>query len=224
MSGRINGMNSELLQQMASGEAPPLLPLTVAQFHRMQTQGILAPEEQVELIEGALVRKDRSFRGGKCMMHNPGHAGAVSHVHRVLDRLSEPHGCHARSQLPVTLDDENEPEPDVKVVEGDASAYCLRHPIPAEVRLVVEVSHSSLEFDRTTKLRMYARAGIVRYWIVNLVNHQIEAFCSPLPADERYAVPAVYRSGDALNFNLPGGEVQIPFDELLPSRFRGAVE
>ncbi len=213
-------MNTELLQQVVSGEAPPLLPLTVDQFHRMQTQGILTAAEPVELIAGALVRKDRSFRGEDVMMHNPGHAGAVNLVHRVLDRRAEPHACHARSQLPVTLDDDNEPEPDIKVVVGDPSAYWLRHPVPAQVRLVVEVSHSTLEFDRTTKLRLYARANIQRYWIVNLVDHQIEGFWSPLPGEGRYAENAVYSSGDVLTFDLPTAEVQIAFEELLPARFR----
>jgi hypothetical protein len=209
------------LQQVLAGEAPPLFSLSVEQFHRMQSQGILTPAQPVELIDGMLVRKDRSFRGENAMVHNPGHAGAVSHIHRVLDRRVEPHGCHARSQLPVTLDDDNEPEPDVKVVDGDAAAYWHRHPTPADVRLTGEVSHSTLEYDRTVKLRLFARAGIPRYWIVNLVDHQIEAFWSPIPEQGVYAEHEVCTSGDMLTLDLPDGPLQIAFDDLLPARFRG---
>jgi hypothetical protein len=215
-------VNTELLQQVLSGEAPPLFSISVEQLHRMQREGILTPAQPVELIDGILVRKDRSFRGEGPMVHNPGHAGAVSHVHRVLDRRVEPHGCHARSQLPVTLDEGNEPEPDVKVVDGDAATYWVRHPTPADVRLAVEVSHSSLEYDRTVKLLLFATAGIPRYWIINLVDHQIEAFWSPVPDQGIYAEHAAYTSGDVLKFDLPSGEVQVAFNELLPARFRGA--
>lgn len=212
-------MNSGLLQQVLAGEAPPLLPITVEQLHRMQAEGILAPDESIELIDGTLVRKDRSFASEGPMVHNPGHAGAVSHIYRVLDRRVEPHGCHARCQLPVTLDGENEPEPDVKVVDGEPEAYCQRHPTPSEVRLALEVSHSSLDYDRTIKLGLFARARIPRYWIVNLVDRQIEAFWSPQAGTAGYAEHAIYKSGDLLTLDLPDGVIQIPFDELLPARF-----
>jgi hypothetical protein len=214
-------LNTGLLQHVLSGDAPPLFPLSVEQLHRMQTMGILPPEQPVELIDGILVRKDRSFRGDDPMVHNPGHAGAVSHIQRVLDRRAEPLGCHARSQLPLTLDADNEPEPDVKVVDGDASSYWLRHPTPADVRLVVEVAHTTLEYDRTVKLRLFARAGIVRYWIVNLVDHQIEAFWSPLSDQATYQERAIFKSGDVLTLELPRGPSEIAFDDLLPVRFRG---
>jgi Uma2 family endonuclease len=97
-----------------------------------------------------------------------------------------------RIQLPVTLPD-SEPEPDVSVARGDDSLYATRHPGPADLGLVVEVPDSSLAFDRDDKARIYARAGIVTYWIVNLVDRQGEVYLGPSGPS---AAPAYARRQD----------------------------
>jgi Uma2 family endonuclease len=156
------------------------------------------------------------------MVHNPGHAGAVSHLHRLLDRYAEQHGCHARGQLPLTLDDENEPEPDIAIVLGDPQAYWHGHPGPRHVQLVVEVSHSTLEYDRTTKLQLYASASIPLYWIVNLIDLQVESFWMPVSGNASYAQRSAHGRGDTISLALPGGKVQLTFEDLLPAHVRGA--
>jgi len=82
-----------------------------------------------------------------------------------------------RVRLPLALDDESEPEPDVAVVRGAPRDYLREHSSTAV--LVVEVAHASLRADRTLKARLYARAGIGDYWIVNLVDRVLEVHRSP---------------------------------------------
>src|SRR5205085_348286 len=83
-------------------------------------------------------------------------------------RASLPPGWIVRVQAPLALDDESAPEPDVAVVRGRHADYRSAHPTRAA--LIVEVAESSLTFDRVQKGSLYARAGIVDYWIVNLVD------------------------------------------------------
>jgi Uma2 family endonuclease len=86
-------------------------------------------------------------------------------------------GWIVRIQDPVALDDESEPEPDLVVVAGGWRDYRTEH--PARPVLVVEVSESSLAFDREVKGSLYARGGITDYWIVNLVDRVLEIYRAP---------------------------------------------
>jgi Putative restriction endonuclease len=80
-------------------------------------------------------------------------------------------------EKPVALDDNSEPEPDLAVVPGTHRDYSTAHP----VRPVVEVSESSLAWDRDEKGSLYARAGIGDYWIVNLIGRVLEVYRNPVP-------------------------------------------
>jgi hypothetical protein len=119
--------------------------------------GILTEGDAVELLEGYVVLK---------MPRNPPHDGAIQRLQRRLFRLL-PAGWDMRIQSDVTLSD-SEPEPDLAVARGDDTTYGARHPGPADVGLIVEVADSTLATDRTDKGRLYARAGVVIYWVVNL--------------------------------------------------------
>src|SRR5437867_2494541 len=152
-------MAASLVEQMAVGEAPPFVSLNVDQYHQMIRLGILADGAPVELIDGLLVWKDRSAQGTDRMSHDPRHAIIIHRLQR-LERRLEPFSCHLRVQLPVTLNDTAEPEPDAAVINGLPEAYVEHHPTPADVIAAVEVAHSSLRFDRSTKQRNYALAGI----------------------------------------------------------------
>jgi Uma2 family endonuclease len=94
-------------------------------------------------------------------------------------RVSLPPGWIVRVQVPLALDDESAPEPDVAVVRGRHTDY--RHAHPARAALIVEVAESSLSFDRTQKGSLYARAGIADYWIVNLEDGVVEVHRDPGP-------------------------------------------
>jgi Uma2 family endonuclease len=151
----------------------PVCRLAVSQYHEMIAGGILADDEPVELLEGWLVPK---------MVKNPPHSTARHLTTKALEKLL-PSGWHVRSQEPITLAD-SEPEPDIAVVRGDPGQYRLRHPGPEEVALVVEVADASLARDRTIKKRLYARAGIPVYWIINLQERRIEVFADPFSTGE----------------------------------------
>src|SRR5439155_22723834 len=122
-------MSSLLLEEVIAGRAPAVLPFTVDQYHRMIESGILREGEPTELIDGILVRKDRSDRGGTAMAHGPRHALTLKRAERLL-RCVDPFGWHLHVQLPVTLSATQEPEPDLAVVKGRPEDYLERHPGP----------------------------------------------------------------------------------------------
>src|SRR5262249_19419902 len=101
-------MNVPLLEQVVAGRAPEVLPFTVDQYHQMTASGIWREGEPTELIDGILVRKDRSDRGENPMVHGPRHSLTLKRVERLL-RPVEASGCHLHIQLPVTLAGIQEP-------------------------------------------------------------------------------------------------------------------
>jgi Uma2 family endonuclease len=146
----------------------PVWRFTVAQYHRMVQLGILTEDDPVELLAGWLVQK---------MTKNPPHRVATRLVRDALEAIV-PDGWYVETQEPITLA-ESEPEPDVAIILGNTRDYLDRHPGATEVALVVEVSDSTLERDRTLKQTIYAQAGIPIYWIVNLSDRTLEIYSNP---------------------------------------------
>jgi Uma2 family endonuclease len=150
---------------------PPPFPVyrfSVEQYHRMIDAGVFDSGGRVELLEGWIVPK---------MTKNPPHEAAITRLNRLLTRLL-PDEWVVRIQGSLGIG-ASEPEPDVTVVRGPLDRYDTRHPGPRDTALVVEVADSSLDQDRGYKLRMYARARIVLYWIVNLQDSRIEVYTEP---------------------------------------------
>jgi Uma2 family endonuclease len=141
---------------------------TRAEYDRLIDVGFFRPGEHVELLGGHLIVSEP---------HGTLHATAVGLVDDAL-RASFGPGWVVRGQMPVALDDESEPEPDVAVVPGARRDYLTDH--PACPVLVVEVAESSLADDRGTKAALYARAGIADYWILNLVDRVLEVYRAPM--------------------------------------------
>src|SRR2546430_5069747 len=129
--------------------------------------GAFDEDEPLELIGGHLIVAEP--KGSE-------HATAVEMAGDAL-RAALPAGWIVRGQNHVSLDDESAPEPDIAVVQGSHAYY--RHAHPARPALIIEVAESSLTFDRIEKGSLYARAGIVDYWIVNLVDRILEAYRDP---------------------------------------------
>ena len=207
-----------ILNQIVAGDAPNIVPLTTDQYHQMLATGILRDGESIELIDGILVRKDRADKGGDPMSHGPNHAYSVKRLQRLL-RVVETQGYHLHSQLPVTLGGTQEPEPDLAVIRGPEEDYGGRHPGPGDIAGIMEVADSSLVFDRTTKQRLYAVARIPIYWIVNLVERQVEVYEEPLPADGKYARCTVHAAGHDVTLTLEAAfEVKVSVSDLLPSQ------
>jgi Uma2 family endonuclease len=110
--------------------------------------------------------------------HGAYHVSAIGMADYAL-RAILPAGWIVRTQAPVSLDDESEPEPDLVVVPGRPADYRAAHPV--RPTLAIEVADSSLAFDRQQKASLYARGAIQDYWIVNLVDRVLEVYRDPEP-------------------------------------------
>ncbi|MEP6518584.1 Uma2 family endonuclease [Microcoleus vaginatus] len=146
-----------------------ILRLSIEQYHAIIQAGILTDDDSVELLEGWLVFK---------MPKNPPHRVTTRLVRTALENIL-PRGWYVDSQEPITLSN-SEPEPDIVVVRGDTRQYLDRHPGAEDIALIIEVSDTTLQRDRTVKKQIYARAGIAIYWIVNLVEGLVEVYSQPL--------------------------------------------
>lgn len=162
--------------------------------------------------------------GGQLVVAEPQGAYHVSVIGKADNALRTilPAGWLVRTQAPVSLDDESEPEPDLVVVPGQHEDYLEDH--PAHAALLIEVSDSSLAFDREQKGSLYARAGVADYWIINLVDHALEVHRQPVPEPTapygwRYATVETLGSTSVVS-PLAFSDRQIAVSDLLPSRRR----
>ncbi len=180
---------------------------TVDEYHRMIHSGILKEDDPVELLEGWIVAK---------MPRNPPHDVAVALAQAALSAVLPP-AWICRGQSAVTTAD-SEPEPDVAVVRGPIRRYVTSHPGPADMGLVVEVADSTLTRDRTLKARLYARAAIPVYWIVNIPDRQIEVYSDPTDAGEsHFQQRSDFIGSGAVPLVLEGRAIAtIPVADLLP--------
>jgi Uma2 family endonuclease len=186
----------------------PVGRLSVEKYHEMIRQGILTENDRMELLDGILVRK---------MTINPPHRLATQLIREVLAGVL-PEGWHIQTQSPTTLVT-SEPEPDGMVVRGTLRDYGNRHPSPSDLALIIEVADATLQFDRTFKKALYAQAGIAVYWIVNLIDRQIEVYSEPTGAAERptYATHRDHGPLDEIPVVIEGREVgRISAADLLP--------
>jgi Uma2 family endonuclease len=138
----------------------------------------------------------------------PLHAFAVESLADRIKALAIPGWCY-RSQQPITLA-RSEPEPDGALARGEQADYCEQHPTPPNIGIVVEVAESSLRRDRGVRKRIYAKAAIPVYWIVNLVDKVVEVHASPQEGD--YQPAKVFGKEDKLPIELDGkrvGEISI---------------
>jgi Uma2 family endonuclease len=179
--------------------------LTVRQYDQMIQDGVLQKRDRVELIEGLLVVK---------MSKKPPHVVAGKKGLRMLERVV-PQGWHVAKEDPIIASDWSEPEPDLAVIRGQAEDYLQRQVMAAEVALVVEIAESSLTTDRSEMGRVYAASGIPYYWIVNLVDGQLEVYTGPGPAG--YQSRQDLKPGQDVPVVVDGAEVgRIAVADLLP--------
>ena len=181
---------------------------TRAEYERLIDLGVFQPGEDIELI------------GGELMVAEPQgapHYTAIRKTAKALETAFGP-GWEVRTEGPIGLDDESEPEPDVAVVPGAPDDYARAH--PSRPALTVEVAEASLALDRQRKGSLYARAGLPDYWVLNLVDRVLEVYREPAPDS---AAPFGWRYGRSEVFEAsarvtplaaPGSS--IPVSQLLP--------
>jgi Uma2 family endonuclease len=186
----------------------PIWRLRVDQYHAMIRAGILTDDDPVELLEGWLVCK---------MPKNPLHRAVTRLTRLALERVV-PAGWYVDAQEPVTIGD-SEPEPDVVIVRGQTQQYLDRHPGPHDLALIVEVADTTLARDRGAKKRLYARTSIPIYWIINLIDRQVEVYTAPSGAAERpdYEHRQDFKPGDTIPVVVEGREIsRVSVGELFP--------
>ena len=142
---------------------------TRAEYHRMGEVGILKPTDRVELIRGEIVEMSPI---------GPRHAAFVDNLNQLLvTRLAG--RAIVSVQNPVVVSDDTEPRPDLKVIRRRAVPYKERHADVDDTLLLIEVAETSIRYDRSIKLAVYAEAGIPEYWIVDCASESVQIYRSP---------------------------------------------
>jgi Uma2 family endonuclease len=142
---------------------------TVDDYYRMGEVGILAADARVELIDGEVIEMP------------PIGAAHASVVTDLQNRLIAAAGQRVivRVQNPIHLGRHDEPQPDIALVTPPASKYRTRHPVAADVLLLIEVAETSLRVDRDLKLGLYARCAIPEVWLVDIKAGRITCYRDP---------------------------------------------
>lgn len=139
------------------------------EYHRMAEAGILSEDARVELVDGEVV--EMSPIGSK-------HQAVVDRLNRMLVGFAG-EDYIVRAQGPVKLDEHNEPQPDLALLAFREDFYEREYPGPGDTLLLIEVSDSSLEYDRSVKLPLYAGVGIPEAWVVDLASGEVESDSAP---------------------------------------------
>ena len=190
--------------QTETQEIPKSRKFTVEEYHLMAEVGILHPDERVELIDGEVI---------VMAPMGPLHIWSVNRWNRIFAQLVVAGKVIVQIQSAILLGDNSRPEPDVALLTPQSQDYPAALTGPESVLLVIEVSDSTLAYDRGTKVNLYAQANIPETWVMNLVDDCIEGFTQPGP--EGYAQHTIYWRGDTISpSTLP--DVEFAVDDLLP--------
>lgn len=203
----------ELVSPDFSTDSRAVKPLRISRklFGQMTRKGVFEPGQRVELLDGRLYEMPA--------MDHP-HRAVLNHVNTLLVK-SLPETWHINCQTPIAVNDFGEPEPDFAIVRGGTRDFRDRHPTPADIACLIEISDVTLAHDRRRKLHVYAEAGLREYWIINLVDHAVEVRTEPRPRDGNtrgtYAVLHEYRGEEKVPLRLDGHTIaEFPVTELIP--------
>ncbi len=193
-------------QSPARLASPAVYRFTVDEFERIADS---LDDNQVELIDGYIVGRGEM---------KPSHVLVTELLKGCIQPIL-PNGRFVREDKPIRIPDFDEPRPDIAVVRGDPKVYARRHPGPEDVSLLIEVSDTTLQRDRGEKWLNYARSGIPVYWIVNLVDRQVEVYTDPTEAG--YGSRVVYAhflSAQLAPVVIDGIDVgQIAVSDIIPA-------
>ncbi len=142
--------------------------ITVDEYYRMAEVGLLARDARVELIEGEII--DMAPIG-------IAHGSVVDRLARLLMRAVGDQAI-VRVQGVVSLSRSSEPQPDLTLLKPRNDFYASRHPTASDTLLIIEVSDTTLRYDREIKVPLYARHGVPEVWIVDLGNGQLHFYRS----------------------------------------------
>lgn len=159
---------------------------SVDEFYRMANSGIFDEKSRVELIEGEVVEM------------NPIGSSHAGNVKRLISLFTQKvrRDAIVDAQNPVQLSEHCQPQPDLALLRPRDDFYSESHPTPKDVLLLVEVADTSLAYDRDVKVPLYARYGILEYWLIDLSGGEVLAHSRP--EDGRYRITERVKSGDTL--------------------------
>ncbi|MEL7074324.1 MAG: Uma2 family endonuclease [Cyanobacteria bacterium J06648_1] len=167
---------------------------TIDEYHRLVDLGFFTENDRIELIRGEIVEI-----APKRTPHSVCNSLLWKQLYELVGKLAE-----IRVQEPITLSSSSEPEPDVVIAKKKDDNYLAAHPTVEDIILIIEISDSTLKYDREIKLSLYAEAGINNYWIINLVDHNLEVYRNPFSSDKNQFG---YRNKSII---LPSEEIDIP--------------
>ena len=177
---------------------------TVDEYERMAEAGILTGDERVELVEGEIVRM--AAKGSR-------HSACVSRITDLFYRYAR-QSAIVRVQDPVRISSQSELEPDVALLRLKDDFYASEHPQASDIYLLVEVSDTTLSYDRGVKLALYAKAGIREVWIVSLPEETIEVYAHP--EGDNYRETRAARRGDMIEVqSVPGLALAVSVSDIL---------
>jgi Uma2 family endonuclease len=139
---------------------------TIAEYHRLAELGFFGEDDRVELIKGEIIQMAAKGKP---------HSVCGTRLYRELFKLIKEQGT-LRSQDPIIISNNSEPEPDLVIARNRSDDYLANHPTPSDILLLIEIADSSLKYDQEEKLPIYAEAGIPDYWIFNLVDNYLECY------------------------------------------------
>jgi Uma2 family endonuclease len=187
-----------------NGQNVKLRPITVEKYDAMIESGVFDENDQVELLNGALV--DKMPKGNEHSIYND--IVATYFIQKFGDKV------YVRNQNPIWLDDFSEPEPDVVLVKPPFNKYFKARPTPEEIYLILEVSDTTLGYDRNTKGEAYSRAGIRQYLVMNVQEKTIEDYRQP--STDGYQFKQTYRIGEEFNL-VAFPEITIAVSDFFPN-------
>ena len=186
-----------------NGQTLKLRQITVEEYDQMIESGVFDENDRVELLNGAIVEK---------MSKGTKHATLNDIIAtRFVIQLGEK--VCVRNQNPIWLDEFSEPEPDIVLAKPPFERYLDGHPTPDEIFLIVEVSDSTLNYDRNTKGEAYARAGISQYLVLNVQEKTLEDYREP--GADGYGSKQTYRAGQTFNL-VAFPDISLNVNDFLP--------
>ncbi len=175
--------------------------ITVEEYEAMYEAGVFKPDERLELINGEIL---------KVAPMNAPHMSYVIRLSRIFtERLAK--RAIVSTQLPVVINEESEPEPDISILRWRSDDYFSGKPSVQDVYAIIEVASTSLVYDRRIKLPLYARADVPEVWIVKVQERELEVYRSP--KGEAYSESRVLKPSDVVSL-LAFPDVEIPLSEV----------
>ena len=142
---------------------------SINEYHQLIDLGFFTENDRIELIRGEIIEMSP-----KRTPHSVCNSLLWKQLYELVGKQAE-----IRVQEPIILSSNSEPEPDVVIAKKKTDNYLSGHPTVEDIILAIEISDSTLQYDRETKLPLYAEAGINNYWIVNLVDNRLEVYTNP---------------------------------------------